>query len=96
MHNSCLPKLGVKYFDEIDWSNATANQLVSWAKELEKQFRAGNISALSRDQGAFIVKKARELGVDVRIDKGHPGTSWDMDHINIGPNTKYHIPLQPK
>ena len=49
---------------------------------------------MTRDQAAKFVEQARKQGVYVRIDAGHPGTRWDMMHINVGPaKGKYHIPI---
>jgi hypothetical protein len=74
-----LPKLGIKYFDEItDISRVTANQLVSYSKQFEKLYRSGKIGALTEDQAALLVKLAKELDVEVRIDEGHPGTFWHI------------------
>jgi RHS repeat-associated protein len=91
-----LPKIGIKYFDDIaDLSNVTKNQLVSYSKQLESLYKSGKIGALTRNRAALLVKQARKLGVEVRIDKGHPGTFWNMDHLNIGPSG-YHVPILPK
>jgi RHS repeat-associated protein len=91
-----LPKIGIKYFDDVaDLTNVTKNQLVSYSKQLESLYKNGKIGALTRDQAALLVKQARKLGVEVRIDKGHPGTFWNMDHLNIGPSG-YHVPILPK
>lgn len=68
---------------------------MSYAKQLESLYKSGKIGALTRDQTALLVKQAKKLGVEVRIDKGHLGTFWNMDHLNVGPSG-YHIPILPK
>jgi len=91
-----LPKLGIKYFDEInDLSSVSKGQLVSYARQFEIMFKEGKIGALTRDQASILVKQAKKLGVDVRIDKGHSKTFWNMDHLNIGPSG-YHVPILSK
>ena len=91
-----LPKIGVEYFDNVsDLSKVTGDQLVSYARQIEEFFKEGKIGAFTRDQAALLLKQARRLGVEVRVDEGHPGTFWDMKHINIGPSG-YHVPILPK
>jgi hypothetical protein len=68
---------------------------VSYSKQLESLYKSGKIGSLNRDQAILLVKQARKLGVEVRIDNGHPGTFWNMDHLNIDPSG-YHVPILPK
>jgi hypothetical protein len=70
----------------------TKSELVYFAKEVEQSYKIGRAYPLDREQLLSLVEQAKKLGVEVRIDKGHPSTFWNMEHLNIGPNG-YHIPI---
>jgi hypothetical protein len=46
---------------------------------------------LTSSQADSIVAQAKKLGVDVRLDPPHPGTNWDVPHLNIGREGQVHL-----
>jgi hypothetical protein len=94
-----LPQFGFKAIDKMkDYSQMTAQQLVSYVRGFDQAFRKGAVQSMTRDQAAIIARQARRLGVYVRIDKGHPRSDiWTMPHLNVGPKQgKFHVPFLPK
>ncbi len=51
-----------------------------------------NNQPLSPDEAARVWDKLRQMGKKPRLDQGHPGTKWDMPHINVDGT---HIPCDP-
>ncbi|HXX20148.1 MAG TPA: RHS repeat-associated core domain-containing protein [Candidatus Acidoferrum sp.] len=71
--------------DRPDWAK-TPGGFVNWLKNLSK---AGvKLSAADADE---IVIEAKKLGVELRLDPPHPGTNWDVPHLNIGSNGQVHL-----
>lgn len=98
VHNDCLPKLGVKKFDDLDLAKATGDELFLWSQAFESLYKAGKVSALTRNQAAYFVKLLRNRNVYVRIDNPHlknPNNPWKMKHLNVG-NKGVHVPIQNK
>ncbi len=50
---------------------------------------------LTLEQANAVVREAGRLGVDVRLDQGHPRTKWDSAHLNIGRNGQVHLRVSP-
>lgn len=80
VHNSCLP----------GWI-IDANTLVSYGKTLETAYKKSK-SIPSTTLLDEIVQQARKYGVDIRLDPPHPGTPWEVPHLNIG-KQGVHIPV---
>ncbi len=68
-----------------EWAK-TPGGFVNWLKNLQK---AG--TSLGGDEADAVVSEAKRLGVDVRLDPPHPGTNWDVPHLNIGSNGQVHL-----
>jgi hypothetical protein len=67
-----------------------AGSFVSWLRQLGLRPDTG-LTAVEVDR---IVCLARKYGVSIRLDPPHPGTPWDVPHLNIGkPNI--HVPIPP-
>jgi hypothetical protein len=64
------------------------NGFVAWLKEV-----AHDGTVLSSADADAIAAKAKDLGVDVRLDPPHPGTNWEVLHFNIGRNGQVHLEL---
>jgi RHS repeat-associated protein len=64
----------------------TPGGFVNWLKNLSHDG-----TKLNTTQADAIVAQARQLGVDVRLDPPHPGTSWDVPHLNIGREGQVHL-----
>jgi hypothetical protein len=47
---------------------------------------------LSQDDASKVWEKLRKMGKTPRLHPGHPGTQWDMPHINVD---GVHIPVDP-
>jgi hypothetical protein len=94
---TALPKIGIAAFDLVkDFTKVKPAFFNSYLEQLETRYLREGI-AVTRDEAAAIVRTARRRGEYVRIDDGHPGTRWDMKHLNIGPkNGQYHVPIQAK
>jgi hypothetical protein len=69
-----------------------AGTTVNWAKNLEQGYLDnGNIpTTVDLDD---LVSTARQHGVDVRLDPPHPGTPWNVPHLNIGNKGQIHVPV---
>jgi RHS repeat-associated protein len=67
------------------WAN-TAGGFVNWLKNLQKADMK-----LTAEQADAIVKEANNLKVEVINDPPHPGTNWDVQHLNIGSNGQVHL-----
>jgi hypothetical protein len=48
---------------------------------------------MTKEQIDHIVELAKKYGVDVRLDPPHPGTPWNVSHLNIGKDGQVHIPV---
>ena len=46
---------------------------------------------LTADQVDQIVAKGKQLGVDIRLDPPHPGTAWEVPHLNVGREGQVHL-----
>jgi len=68
-----------------DWAR-TPGGFVNWLKNLQK---AG--TSLGGDEADAVISEAKKLGVDVRLDPPHPGTNWDVPHLNIGSSGQVHL-----
>jgi RHS repeat-associated protein len=67
------------------WAES-AGGFVNWLKNLQ---RAGK--SLTADEADAIISEAQKLKVDVRLDPPHPGTDWDVPHLNIGKEGQAHL-----
>jgi hypothetical protein len=88
---SLLVRLGLMapVLSRPEWVR-NAGSFVNWMRNIQ---RAG--TRLSTQQLNFIVRQARELGLKVRLDPAHPGTPWNVPHLNIGARGQAHIPVPP-
>jgi len=64
----------------------TPGGFVNWLKNLSHAD-----TKLTSSQADAIVQQAKNLGVDVRLDPPHPGTNWDVPHLNIGREGQVHL-----
>jgi hypothetical protein len=64
----------------------TPGGFVNWLKNLQ---HAG--TQLTSSQADAIAAQAKQLGVEVRLDPPHPGTYWDVPHLNIGKEGQVHL-----
>lgn len=64
----------------------TAGGFVNWLANLQKTG-----TKLSTEQADTIIQEAKSLGVQVRLDPPHPGTNWDVPHLNIGSRGQVHL-----
>jgi hypothetical protein len=46
---------------------------------------------LTAPQADAVISGAQRLGVEVRLDPPHPGTPWNVEHLNIGSNGQVHL-----
>ncbi|MCG3136725.1 MAG: hypothetical protein HJJLKODD_00561 [Phycisphaerae bacterium] len=69
-----------------------ANSFISWLKNLEHEAKSG--MRYAKEEIDSLVMQARAYGVDIRLDPAHPGTAWNMPHINFG-TIGVHIPVPP-
>lgn len=91
---SNLPSLGISRFDAIDLAKASGDDLFNYAKIFENKYKAGKISAMTRDQAARFARLLRKRGVKVRIDNPHRAPNpWQMKHLNVGDKGQIHIPI---
>ena len=60
------------------WAN-TPGGFVSWLTNLQ---RVGTI--LTHAEADAVIAECQALGVLVRLDPPHPGTNWNVPHLNIG------------
>ena len=56
-----------------------AGSFVNWLKNLQKSG-----VKLTQSELDDIVWEVRRLGVSVRLDPPHPGTPWNVPHLNTG------------
>jgi hypothetical protein len=63
----------------------TAGGFVNYLKNFE-----GKIT-LTAEEADAVIAKAKQLGVDVRLDPPHPGTNWEKPHLNVGKNGQVHM-----
>jgi RHS repeat-associated protein len=78
----------VETLDEMGrpgWAH-TAGGFVNWLRNLQNP----NVS-LTPEQADAVVREARKLGVDVRLDQGHPRTRWNVPHLNLGVRGQVHL-----
>ena len=68
-----------------EWAN-TPGGYVNWLKNLQ-----GDGVKLSATDADEIIMEAKKLGVEVRLDPPHPGTNWDVPHLNIGNSGQVHL-----
>ncbi len=68
-----------------EWAK-TPGGFVSWVRSLSHQ--GVNLTADQVDQ---IVAQGKQLGVDIRLDPPHPGTAWEVPHLNIGRDGQVHL-----
>jgi RHS repeat-associated protein len=68
-----------------DWAR-TAGGFLNWLKNLQRASRS-----LSTEEADAIASEAKNLGIKVRLDPPHPGTNWDIPHLNIGNNGQVHL-----
>jgi hypothetical protein len=74
------------------WAGSPGS-FVNWMKNLQKTG-----TKLTAEQAGAIVAEAKSLGVEVRLDPPHPGTNWDVPHLNIlniGSNGQVHLEVPP-
>ena len=64
----------------------TPGGFVNWLRNLE---HAG--TKLTSSQADALAAQAKQLGVDVRLDPPHPGTNWDVPHLNFGREGQAHL-----
>jgi RHS repeat-associated protein len=64
----------------------TAGGFVNWLKNLGK---AG--TKLTAKEADEVIAEAKNLGVEVRLDPPHPGTDWNVPHLNIGKEGQVHL-----
>ncbi len=69
---------------------ASPGGFVNWLKNLQK---AG--MTLTAEQADTVVAEAKSLGVEVRLDPPHPGSDWDVPHLNIGNKGQVHLEVPP-
>jgi RHS repeat-associated protein len=67
------------------WAES-AGGFVNWLKNLQ---RAGK--SLTSEEADAVISEAKRLNVDVRLDPPHPGTDWDVPHLNIGKEGQVHL-----
>jgi Pretoxin HINT domain len=67
------------------WAN-TPGGFMNWLKNL-----SGTGTKLTAEQADALINEAQRLGVDVRLDPPHPGTNWEVPHLNIGSEGQVHI-----
>lgn len=67
------------------WAS-TPGGFVNWLKNL--QAAGGKLTA---EQADAVIAQAKEMGVEVRLDPPHPGTNWNVPHLNIGSNGQVHL-----
>jgi RHS repeat-associated protein len=74
-----------------------ARTLGSHLKNLEKRSRRGETAPLSRDQMAEVIKRARQYGMKVKKDAGHPGDKipkpWQKPHYHIA-EKRFHVAFE--
>jgi RHS repeat-associated protein len=63
-----------------------AGGFVNWLKNLQA---AG--TKLTAEEADQVISEAKNLGVDVRLDPPHPGTNWDVPHLNLGSSGQVHL-----
>jgi RHS repeat-associated protein len=68
-----------------EWAK-TPGGFVSWVRSLSHQG-----VDLTADQVDQIVAQGKQLGVDIRLDPPHPGTAWEVPHLNIGRDGQVHL-----
>ena len=68
-----------------EWAK-TPGGFVSWVRSLSHQG-----VDLTADQVDKIVAQGKQLGVDIRLDPPHPGTAWEVPHLNIGRDGQVHL-----
>ncbi len=66
--------------------------LVNYGKNLQSEYKATG-SIPSTNQLDIYIKRATEYGVQVRLDPPHPGTPWNVPHLNVGSSGQVHIPV---
>jgi RHS repeat-associated protein len=84
----CPTTPGAKGTTIPDWVK-DAGSLVNHAKNLEKGGAGATVTQQVADD---LVREARKLGVKVRLDGPHPGTPWDVPHLNVG-DIGVHVPV---
>ena len=67
-----------------------AGAFVNWLKNIQKCGYEPSQAEIDE-----IVKMAKGYGVPVRLDPPHPGTPWNIPHLNIGRQGQIHIPVPP-
>jgi RHS repeat-associated protein len=77
----------------LDWGSLnppefanTPGGFVNWLKNLQESG-----TKLNSTEADTLIKRANELGVDVRLDPPHPGTNWNVPHLNIGNEGQVHL-----
>lgn len=60
-----------------NWEN-TPGGFVNWLRNLQT-----NETAQTQAQVDAIVAESQSLGISVRLDPPHPGTNWNVPHLNI-------------
>ena len=63
-----------------------AGGFVNWLKNLQ---RSGTM--LTKEEADALIQEAQKLGVYVRLDPPHPGTNWNVPHLNLGNGGPVHL-----
>jgi RHS repeat-associated protein len=71
------------------WANSPGG-FVNWLKNLQK----ADVK-LTNQQADAIINEAKTLNVEVRLDPPHPGTAWNVPHLNIGNAGQVHLEVAP-
>jgi hypothetical protein len=65
---------------------ANPGGFVNWLKNLQ-----GAGAKLTAEQADAVIAEAKSMGVEVRLDPPHPGTNWNVPHLNIGNSGQVHL-----
>jgi RHS repeat-associated protein len=63
-----------------------AGGFVNWLKNL-----SSSGTKLTAEEADAIIAKGEQLGVKVRLDPPHPGTNWEVPHLNVGEEGQVHL-----
>jgi hypothetical protein len=67
------------------WAN-TPGGFVNWLRNLQKSKKK-----LTAAEADAVIAEAQRLGIKVRLDPPHPGTPWNVPHLNVGDSANVHL-----